>query len=42
MSQVHPLARTTPRVGAEIRNSTVGVTALTDLYNVSVATVGSG
>lgn len=42
MSQVHPLARTTPRVRAEIRNSTVGVTALADLYNISGATVGSG
>ena len=38
MSQVHPLARTTPRVRAEIRNSNAGVTALADLYNISVAT----
>ena len=38
MSQVHPLARTTPRVRAEIRNSNAGVTALAELYNISVAT----
>ena len=38
MSEVHLLARTTPRVRAEIRNSAIGVTALADLYNISVAT----
>ena len=38
MNEIHPLARTTPRVRAEIRNSAIGVTALADLYNISVAT----
>lgn len=38
MSQVHPLARTTPRVRAEIKASNAGVTELAQLYNISVAT----
>jgi len=38
MSQVHPLARTTPRVRAEIRDSNAPATALAGLYNISVAT----
>ncbi len=38
MSQVHPLARTTPRVRAEIQASPAGATELAELYNISVAT----
>ena len=38
MSQVHPLARTTPRVRTEIKNSNAGATALAEIYNISVAT----
>ena len=38
MGQVHRLARTTPRIRAEIRNFAAGVTALAELYNISVAT----
>ena len=38
MSQVHPLARTTPRVRTEIRASNAGVTELAQRYNISVAT----
>lgn len=38
MSQVHPCARTTPRTRAEINASPAGVTALADMYNITVAT----
>ena len=38
MSQVHPLARTTPRTRAEIRASTASAGVLAERYNVSVAT----
>ena len=38
MSQVHPLARTTPRIRTEIKNSTASVTALAELYNIGKAT----
>ena len=38
MSQVHPLARTTPRIRAEIRASNASATELAGLYNISVAT----
>ena len=38
MSQVHPCARTTPRTRAEINASSAGITALADLYNITVAT----
>lgn len=38
MSQVHPLARTTPRVRAEISAFNASATALAEIYNISVAT----
>lgn len=38
MSTVHPLARTTPRVRAEIRASNASVRELAERYNISVAT----
>jgi len=38
MSQVHPLARTTPRTRAEINGSSAGVTELAKRYNISLAT----
>ena len=38
MSQVHPLARTTPRTRTEIKNSCASATALAQLYNISLAT----
>ena len=38
MSQVHPLARTTPRTRAEINASPDSITALSDRYNISIAT----
>jgi len=38
MSQVHPLARTTPRTRAEIKASPDSTTALSDRYNISIAT----
>ena len=39
MSQVHPLARTTPRTRAEIKASSASQSVLSERYNVSVATV---
>ena len=38
MSQVHPLARTTPRTRCEIRHSNASATELAEIYNISVAT----
>lgn len=38
MSQVHPLARTTPRTRAEINASPDSITTLSDRYNISIAT----
>ena len=38
MSQVHPLARTTPRTRAEIRASTASAGVLAERYNITVAT----
>ena len=38
MSQVHRLARTTPRTRCEIRYSNASVTELAEIYNISVAT----
>ena len=38
MSQVHPLARTTPRARTEIRASTASLTELAERYNITVAT----
>lgn len=38
MSQVHPLARTTPRTRAEINASPDSISALSDRYNISIAT----
>ena len=38
MSQVHPRARTTPRTRAEINASPDSITALSDRYNISIAT----
>ena len=39
MSQVHPLARTTPRTRAEIKASPASAAVLAERYNVTVATV---
>ena len=39
MSQVHPLARTTPRTRAEIKASPASAGVLAERYNVTVATV---
>ena len=38
MSQVHPLARTTPRTRAEIKASTASAAVLAERYNITVAT----
>ena len=38
MSQVHPLARTTPRTRSEIRHSNAPATELAEIYNIRVAT----
>ena len=38
MSQVHPLARTTPRTRAEIKASTASAAVLAERYNISTAT----
>lgn len=38
MSQVHPLARTTPRTRTEIRASAAPLTELAERYNITVAT----
>ena len=38
MSQVHPLARTTPRTRSEIRHSNAPATDLAEIYNISAAT----
>ena len=38
MSQVHPLARTTPRTRAEIRDSSASLAVLAERYNITVAT----
>ena len=38
MSQVHPLARTTPRTRSEIRGSNAPATELAEIYNISVTT----
>jgi len=38
MSQVHPLARTTPRTRAEINSSSASIAELAKLYNISLAT----
>ena len=38
MSQIHPLARTTPRTRAEIKASTASATVLAERYNITVAT----
>ena len=38
MSHIHPQARTTPRVRAEMQASTLSATALAKLYNTTVAT----
>ncbi len=36
---IHPEARTTPKIRAEIQASTLGVKALAKKYNISVSTV---
>jgi len=38
MSQVHPLARTTPRTRAEIKSSSASISELAKRYNISLAT----
>ena len=38
MSQVHPLARTTPRTRSEIKASTAPLSTLAERYNITVAT----
>lgn len=38
MSQVHPLARTTPRTRAEINGSSTSISELAKRYNISLAT----
>ena len=38
MSQVHPLARTTPRTRSEIKASSESLTAVAERYNITVAT----
>jgi len=38
MSQVHPLARTTPRTRTEIRTSSAPLSVLSERYNITVAT----
>jgi len=38
MSQVHPLARTTPRTRAEIKASPFSITALSEQYNITIST----
>ena len=38
MSQVHPLARTTPRTRTEIRDSSGSLASLAERYNITVAT----
>ena len=38
MSQVHPLARTTPRTRTEIKASAAPLTVLAERYNITVAT----
>ena len=38
MSQVHPLARTTPRTRTEIRASSASLSNLAERYNITVAT----
>ena len=38
MSQVHPLARTTPRTRAEIHASSLSIALLARQYNISLAT----
>lgn len=38
MSQVHPLARTTPRTRTEIKDSSAPLTVLAERYNITVAT----
>ena len=38
MSQVHPLARTTPRTRTEIRESSAALSTLAERYNITVAT----
>ena len=38
MSQVHPLARTTPRTRSEVRHSSAPATELSEICNISVAT----
>ena len=35
MSQVHPLARTTPRTRTEIKASTASLTDLAERYNIT-------
>ena len=39
MSQVHPMARTTPRTRTEIKASTGSLSAVANRYNITVATV---
>jgi transposase InsO family protein len=39
MSQVHPLARTTPRTRSEIRSSPDSLSGVAERYNITVATV---
>lgn len=38
MSQVHPLARTTPRTRTEIKASSESLTVVAERYNITVAT----
>jgi hypothetical protein len=38
MSQIHPLARTTPRVRAEIKASSASINQLAECYNISRST----
>ena len=38
MSQVHPLARTTPRTRSNIRSLDAQATELVEMYNISVTT----
>jgi DNA-binding transcriptional regulator YiaG len=39
MSRIHPLARTTPRTRAKIREATGSAAKIAKRYNISMATV---
>ena len=42
MSQVHPVARTTPHTRAEMRASSESLGVLAERYNIGVATAREG